>query len=388
MATLLASEPEVEVVDARPAQPAAKKLRVCHVSLTLCTGGLERLLVEFARKHHADQWEHCFLALGEIGKPADDIRDSGCRVVSIPFDNRSRLQAVRELAEWFRQEQFDVVHTHNAFPHIYATIAARWAGVPVVVHTRHGRRFGGNLKERCYFALASRLADRVIGVSDDTADLCRRLGKLRGKKVSRIWNGIDLDRFAYRGPKMQPTAISVARLSAEKDFPTLLKAVALVKPELPEFRLQLVGDGPEREQLRKLADELEINEQVEFLGERQDVPELLAEAGFFVSSSKTEGISLTLLEAMAVGLPVLATNVGGNAEIVETHKTGYLTPAEEPEVLAANILLLCQQQEYWSQMGLRGRQRVERHFSIKQMVGSYESLYLELLESKQRKPRK
>src|SRR5690606_28303944 len=151
------------------------------------------------------------------------------------------------------------------------------------------------------------------------------------------WNGIDVDRFRYCGPKSELTAISVARLSPEKDFPTLLRAVRLVLEKHPEFRLKLVGDGAERPRLERLAGELGIAHAVEFLGERKDIPLLLATAGLFVSSSKSEGISLTLLEAMAIGLPIVTTRVGGNPEIVMDGITGKLVPALNPDALASAI---------------------------------------------------
>src|SRR6185369_6443075 len=143
------------------------------------------------------------------------------------------------------------------------------------------------------------------------------------------------------GPSSHPTAISVARLSGEKDFPTLIRAAALAVREVPEFRLQIVGDGGEHVALNALIRKLNIGPWVQLLGERNDIPELLANAGFFVSSSLTEGISLTLLEAMAVGLPVLATNVGGNPEIVDAGMTGRLVEPGNPQALADAIVAMC-----------------------------------------------
>jgi glycosyltransferase involved in cell wall biosynthesis len=199
-------------------------------------------------------------------------------------------------------------------------------------------------------------------------------------KVTRIWNGIDLTNFAYTGPAAAPIAISVARLSAEKDFPTLLRSIALAIREVPDLQLKLVGDGSERTTLERLTRELGITSCVEFLGERNDVPHLLAQAGFFVSSSLTEGISLTLLEAMAVGLPVVATAVGGNPEIVEQGVTGHLVAPSDPEALASAIVRICRDEERWPALALAARNRVAEHFEVRRMVSEYERLYRELLE--------
>ncbi len=144
----------------------------------------------------------------------------------------------------------------------------------------------------------------------------------------------------------------------------------------------MVGDGAERPALEALARELNLGEVVTFLGERRDVPDLLTRAGFYVASSQTEGISLTILEAMSVGLPVVTTAVGGSREIVEEGVTGYLAPAQDPQALADAILALCGRREEWPAIGTAGRARIEQHFNVRTMMTAYEHLYEELLAAK------
>lgn len=356
--------------------------RVCHVSLTLKTGGLERILADLARHYSADQFRLSFVAMREVGRFADEIRRTGCEVTSLA--STRQWGQVRELAAWLKREQIDVVHTHNTYPHIYGTLAARLAGVPVIVQTRHGQRAGHGWKSRVLYRGATWLADRVVAVSDDAARLCIEVDGLPATKVQRIWNGIDLDEFDYRGPASEPVALSVARLSPEKDFPTLLQAFAKARRSLPQLRLRLVGDGPERPRLEQLAQQLNLNGAVEFLGERTDVAQLLPTGGFFVTSSKTEGISLTLLEAMAVGLPVVATNAGGNPEIVVDGVTGRITPVGDVEALANALIEMGARQRDWEAWGLAGRERVQSEFDVRRMVADYESLYVQLLKQKSR----
>lgn len=359
---------------------ATRPLRVCHVSLTLKTGGLERILADLARHHNPAVCEPMFLAIRETGRFADEIRSLGCLVHQL--QPAGRLAQLREMAHWFRHERIDVVHTHNTYPHLYATLAARWAGVPVVIQTRHGQRAGHGWKSRISYRWAAKLVDRVVAVSDDAAGLCVHADGLRQSKVQRIWNGIDLSEFDYHGPVAEPIAVSVARLSAEKDFPTLLRATALAAAQVPDLRLRIVGDGPERPKLESLVKELEISQRVEFLGERRDVPELLKHAGFFVTASLTEGISLTLLEAMAVGLPVIATAVGGNPEIVVDDVTGRLCPAGDPDALAAAMVAMCRRSTDWLAMGRAGRDRVCDEFDVRRMASDYEALYRELMQTR------
>jgi glycosyltransferase involved in cell wall biosynthesis len=262
-------------------------------------------------------------------------------------------------------------------------LAAWRAKVPVVINTQHGRGCGDRWKNRIQFRIANRFTDRVVGVSDDALQLCRGQNPGSADKMVRIWNGIDVGRFKFHGPASKPAAISVARLSPEKDFGTLLQAAAVVRSQIPEFTLTIVGDGVERDRLEKQCDELNLRSTVEFLGERSDIPSLLAKAGFFVSSSKTEGVSLTLLEAMSVGLPIVTTNVGGNPEIVEPGLTGWLAPSQDPLTLAGEIIRMCREPEKWAAMGQAGRERIERDFNIRTTMARYESLYDQLLYEKQ-----
>jgi glycosyltransferase involved in cell wall biosynthesis len=164
-------------------------------------------------------------------------------------------------------------------------------------------------------------------------------------------------------------------LSAEKDIATLLRAMALVVRQQPEFRLVIAGSGPMGADLARLANELNLGDSVRLLGEVRDVPGLLAKARFFVLSSLTEGISLTLLEAMSCGLPVVATRVGGNPEVVVDGETGILVPPSDADAMAHAMLALHKDQDRGRAMGLAGRQRVARHFEIGRMVAAYEALY-------------
>ena len=371
-----------DVIDptVQPASDMRRPLRVCHVSLTLKTGGLERLLADIARHYNSQRCQPEFLAIHEVGRFADVIRDAGCRVHTL--QPSGRIGQLRQMARLFRAGQFDVVHTHNTYPHIYGSIAARLAAVPVVVNTRHGQRAGHGWKSRTQFRWASHLVDRIIAVSDDAAQLCVQADRVSSRKVIRVWNGIDVDDFQFTGPAETPVAISVARLSSEKDFPTLLRAMSIAVREIPNLVLKLVGDGPERSRLEQLTQELNLTPHVEFLGERHDVPVLLAKAGFFVTASLTEGISLTLLEAMAVGLPVIATAVGGNSEIVDAPRTGQLVKAGDAAGLAEAMVLMCRQPDRWRPLGQAGRRRVEEFFDVRRMVADYERLYRELLTAR------
>ena len=276
---------------------------------------------------------------------------------------------------WLRRWRIDVVHTHDSKPLVYGAAAARLAGVPRVLHTRHFTRLASMSRRQTLLAtVAARLVDTVVCVSEDSARVALNEG-LVPARLRTLHNGIDLERFALCGPARHGPAVLVARLSPEKDIATLLRATALVAEQCPGFRLEIAGSGVCLPELQLLSRELGLVDHVSFLGEVDDIPALLAKASFFVLPSLTEGISLTLLEAMARGLAVVATRVGGNPEVVEDGVTGTLVPPGQPEALARAMLEMHADYDRSQRMGQAGRQRVENHFDVRRMVAAYEVLY-------------
>jgi glycosyltransferase involved in cell wall biosynthesis len=351
------------------------RLRIAHVTLGLDVGGQERLLVEFARHADRRRFELHFVSLTGRGRLAGDLEACGWPVTALEEPAGLRPGMILRLAHLFRQHRFDVVHTHDDKPLLYAAVAARLARVPHVLHTKHHGKIGQvRLRQAAVLNLAACLTDDFICVSEDSArDTIDH--EAAARKVSTIWNGIDTTRFAYTGPCAGGPVVTVARLSPEKDIANLLQAAALVRRERPGFRLEIAGDGPCMTALRQLASDLALEQSVTFRGEVRDIRGLLARASLFVLPSLSEGISLTLLEAMARGLPVVATRVGGNPEVVAYGETGLLVPARDAAGLATAIRRIEEDPEAGRRMGVAGRRRVELHFDIRGMVARYEALY-------------
>lgn len=363
--------------------PRPQPLRVTHISLGLELGGMEKLLVEFARHADRSRFDLQFVSLTGRGRVAAEIEALGFPVTALEQPAGTRPGLIFTLASLLATSRPDVVHTHNAKPLIYGGLAARVAGVPVVVHTRHGQGQGENRRQRRLIDLAARCADCMVGVSDDSTALAAGDGTAP-RKLRTILNGIDLSRFRYAGPRPDGPTLYVGRLSPEKDVESLLRAAALVRTTHPQFRLEIAGNGPLRPALERLTDELAIRDVVRFLGAVADVPALLATGRLLVLPSLTEGIALTLLEAMACGLPTVATRVGGNAEVVLDGRTGLLIPPGEPQALAAAISQIYANPHGAAELGAAGRARVEAHFDVRRMVAEYESLYLQALANRRR----
>jgi glycosyltransferase involved in cell wall biosynthesis len=350
------------------------KLRVAHVVLQLDKGGMEKLLVEFARHADRDRFDLRFVSLSGRGTVAEEIEACGWPVLAMEEPAGLRPGMVLRLAKLFKQWDVDVVHAHNTKPLFYAAPAGRWSRVPGIIYTCHGQRYGASRAETMVFRTISHLVDRVVCVSNESA-ACRVREGIAASKVSTIWNGIDLSQFSYQPPQRNGPAVLVARLRPEKDVETLLHATTRVIEQAPDFRLEIAGDGARLEALKQLSSELKLQEHVQFLGEVKDVAGLLGRASMLVMSSLGEGLSVSVMEAMSRGLPVVATRVGGNPEIIVDQETGLLVEKSDPVALSGAILRIWRDPELVRQMGAAGRKRVEAFFNIRRMVADYERMY-------------
>jgi glycosyltransferase involved in cell wall biosynthesis len=227
------------------------------------------------------------------------------------------------------------------------------------------------------------LTRHVAVVSDSLAEyMCGTVG-IPSKKISVIINGIDVERFlssqtfSTSGDRLRIGII--ARLAAVKDIATLVRAMAIVHQHNPSLLLSIIGDGPERGYLESLVNELGLSSVVTFHGFRRDIPEVLREIDIFTLSSLSEGTSITLLEAMASGKPVVVTNVGGNPSVVEQGVNGILVPAGEPDLLAQALLKLASDSKLRQSMATANINRVTECYSIQAMARHYEALYREAI---------
>jgi glycosyltransferase involved in cell wall biosynthesis len=247
----------------------------------------------------------------------------------------------------------------------------------VIINTKHGRNRTDLPRQVVMNRVLGHFSSCVVPVSEDAAAVAREIERVPPSKLNVIRNGIDLESFdrPLVRHRFRKRAIHVARLNLVKDQVTLLKAARIVLNSAPDFQLDIVGDGPSKEELLACHRELGLDDSVRFLGHQDDVRSALADADLFVLSSLSEGISLTLLEAMAMRLPVVATNVGGNREVVVHNQSGLLVPAQSPPQLADAMLTILSDPAKARAMGDAGRLRVEEHFDVRRSVEEYARLY-------------
>lgn len=360
----------------------ATPTKVVHLVSTLGIGGQEMVIASLVRHADRSRFAPHVISLHELGPLAQRIASDGVPVETLAADGASGLALIRKLARRLREIGPHILHTHNPAPHQHGAVARVLAGVPVLIHTKHGRNNLPTRARRLAEQVAGRFTDLVVPVSRDAAEVARTVDGVPEHKLRVIHNGIAVDqlpraRVAREG--RPPRAIHVARLNRIKDQPTLLRAARQVADRIPGFTLDIVGDGPMRDIVYALASELHLDGVVNFHGMQEEVAPFLADTDVFVLPSLSEGISITLLEAMGAGLPTIATDVGGNREVVVPGETGLLVPVGDATALAQAMIGLLSDNARAQRMGAAGRDRVLEEFNITRTVAAYESAYLELL---------
>lgn len=324
------------------------------------------------------------------GPVAQEARKLGYDVQVFPMKAIFDLRAIFWLKAFITREAIDLVHTHGVRANFCGRLAARWAGKAIVttVHSSTKHDYVDSVKRYFYTTfdnLTLAMAHRLIAVSGALAQELHQRGAAQDKVII-IPNGIELALFdsIYRQAE-QPLAGTdaivgtVGRLVGVKDQKTFLAAAAIVLEACPKTKFYLVGDGPLREALELQAKELNLTEHVVFTGYRRDIPELMAKLDIFVLSSLMEGLPITLLEAMALGRPVVVTQVGGMPEVVKDGQTGYLVPTEAPLLMAEAILKILTNPGLGAAMGESGRREAEENYTFEHMADRYSQQYEELL---------
>ncbi len=370
-------------------------IRILHLLNTLEMGGAEQVVLNLAQHIDREMFQMQVCGLGGEGPLAEEFRRLGVRVHAMHRRPGIDLRLALHLARLLRRERIGVVHTHNAAPWLYGGVAAklacllprsgRQAGARLI-HTEHSNLFPHQRRLMAAERWLARVTDVIIA---DSEKVKRHLVERQGipeADVRTVVNGVDVGRFVDGAAPAEarqalglngarPVIGTVGRLVPVKDHRTLLEAFRRVVDAHPASSLVMVGDGPLRGELVHLAGTLGIGERVRFLGERQDIPALLRAFDLFVLSSISEGMPLTVLEAMAAGLPVVATRVGGVSEAVVDQHTGWLVSPRNPHEMAEAMLALLADPPRRVALGAEAQQRVRERFDLHRMVDAYESAY-------------
>ena len=373
----------------------ATPLRIMHIVDCLGQGGMENGLVNLVNNLDPERFEHVVYAIRSLGPNVDRLPKDRVRVMHLGKKETGLPLQMGALARAIREVGPDIVHSRN-WGAVEAVVAGKWVGSCAVVHSEHGLETNANTKEPwrrlCFRRLAFELADKVVSVSHQLKGLHASRTGFAARKITVIHNGVDSRRF-FPDPEMRavvrqelglsPDELcigSVGNLHPIKDHMTLLRAVEKLAAASTSWRLLLIGEGPEKLKLESfLCGHPDWREHVSFLGSSSRVVEMLNAMDVYVLPSISEGISNSLLEAMATGLPVVATATGGNPEVILDGDSGLLFPVGDPARLAEILLELRGSEDLRVRLGKRALRRAKEDFSIDSMVRNYAQLYESLV---------
>ena len=368
-----------------------KPVLVAQLLWSFEVGGAEMVALNIARGLDKSLFRIIACSLNETG-PMED-RFNQCGIETYFLQGMGVFAGPHVTRSWqlhtiLRRKRVAILHCHNSITLPYAALAARLAGIKVVVCTMHA--LGVSAPSRLLWLLeraAEPLTAHYVAVAKTVLRRGIGTGRIRKERASVIYNGVDTRLFKEDSkprPRASDTTIlgCVARLSHEKRHCTLIDAIRELADRGNSVFLYLVGDGPLRRELESQVLRLDLSAHVCFLGNRNDVPQLLPRFDVFVLPSSFEGMPLTVLEAMASGLPVIATNVGALSEMVEEGINGYLVPPDNPGALAIAIERLVRDKDLRTRMGRVSRKMAVERFDLSTAVRRHEELYLKLLARK------
>lgn len=372
-------------------------VRVAQLITELDPGGAERIVYELATGLDRGRYEQLVISLrpatGEVARWLDK---AGIRVRSLRMRTKLDFGARRRLSALLRDERVELLNTHLIHAAILGRRAAAGARVEALVSTVH-------LVERPWRKwrfwadrATMRRVDATVCVSESARTEYLRRVRAPPDKVRVILNGVDADRFAVASRRDdarrelaftedERVIVSLGRLRRQKGHDLALRAMTTIAAAEPRARMLIVGDGPERRRLENLHARLRLWGCVSLLGQREDVPDILAAADCLVAPSRYEGFGLAVAEAMAAGLPIVASGVDSIPELVEDGVSGLLVPPNDPQALAAAVIEILGDRERAGSLGQNARERVRERFTLAGMLRAYESLYDELLRSKGRR---
>lgn len=381
------------------------KIKVLHIITRLDRGGSSENTLLTCLGLDEQRYEVTLMA-GETKNPLlsliGEAKRTGVRFVFIPNLVRDihplkDILALIKITKVLRKEAFDIVHTHSSKAGLLGRLAAKLAAVPIIIYAPHGHIFYGYfnpLLTKIFVAiekLAARFTDKIITLSEKGKKEQIKFKIAPDEKFVGIHSGVRFDNFSSvsrdRKAKRKELTLpadslligTVGRLVPIKGQRYLIEAMAYLKDAIPNLILLFVGNGPLQQDLEMQAQDLKISDQVRFLGLREDVPEILSILDLFVLPSINEGMGRALLEAMALAIPVVATDVGGTSDLVIDGKTGLLVRPQDPRALASAMLNLLNNKTLAKQLAEQGKRWVVPKFSSEEMVRKTDDLYQELL---------
>ncbi len=375
-----------------------RKIRVMHVvSKVYPYAGMERKVIQLLNNLDRNHFKPFLLSMTDIWGTPSNYLNQDVELHALHKMDGIQLRLVLKLAKILKSRKIHIIHSHNWATLFHSVIAAHIARVPVIVHGEHGRdtkELDTTLKRSLIRRLLYALVNKIVVVAKDLEDIVVHKCKVSMEKVRLIINGVDINDFQkhfdrrsikrkFRISNNSIVIATVAKLRPVKDLPTLIKAFKFILDQFQNAQLFIIGSygintEPLQRELNNLIKELDLQQHVKFCGEINNIPEILSIVDVYVNSSVSEGMSNTILEAMASGIPVVATRVGGNSELVVEGKTGYLFDVQNPQDCARKVLKILNSPQLKKQMASNSRNIIQRYYPIEETFRKNQEMYKEL----------
>lgn len=365
------------------------KIKVAHIISDLDVGGAESMLVKTLRNFKSDRYEHFVISLHpQKNSLRGKIEKEGFKVYLLNIGIKNFILPLIKLISILKRERPQIVHSYLFHADIFGRIFARLTRVPVVISSLRNENIGGRLYE-ILLGVTDFCVDKVTAVSRNVADVHIAKGTTKKNKISVIYNGLELEDSSQKeASRIRRNLdirddlfllLTIASLEPKKGHIFLFEALSMLKKEGCRFKLLVVGHGREKERLERKIANLGLENEVVLMGKRDDIQEILVASDAFVLPSIWEGLPNALLEAMAAGLPVIATRVGGIPEVITDSETGLLVETKDSNALAKAIERIAKEDGFSRRLAQNARDCVRRNFDIKKTVEQTEELYEELL---------
>jgi len=357
----------------------SRKIKIIYLIDTFKLAGAEKLLLEFCRRIDRQKFSIQVIATTMGGPLEADFLKLGIPVKIFQKKSKFDLGLILALAKYFKANQPDIVHAHLFASETWGRLGAIIAKVPKIVITEHNMNIDFSFSMHLIKTVLSWFTDKIIAVSEAVKNYSIKKEKINPKKITVIYNGIDLNKYQYRGlrqiTKNKIKAVLLARMEKQKGQEYLLKAIPHIIKMIPGFELYLYGKGSLEKDYKNLADKLKISNQVKFCGITKNAAQVLNQMDLFILPSLWEGLGVVLLEAQAIGLPIIATDIPGPQEVIENEKTGILIPPKDSLAIADAVLRLANDPQMQENIIAKARKNVEENFSLSKMVADYTKLY-------------
>jgi glycosyltransferase involved in cell wall biosynthesis len=373
-------------------------IRLLHIVGDSRFGGAGRIILGLSQMAKAQGWDVDILTTDPTFQQAaktQGLRALNLDVIRRPIRPLWDLNGLIRLRNFLKCESYEIVHTHTSKGGFVGRLAAAMAKVPVIVHTMHGLAFherSGALTRTFYSTLeriAAARCDRIVSVSKFHGQWAVELGICKNSKIVPIQNGIAPTSTPFIDPlnlrrrlglsAKDIVLLTTARLAPDKGLEYLIQAAAMVRINAPHCKILIAGDGPVRKRLEGLVCDLDLSDHVIFLGFRQDVDDLLAASDAVILPSLREGLSISLLEAMAAGKPIIASSIGSHLEVAADANIAKLVAPADARALSDAILDLIGDPGMMMELGTNARRLFEQHYHERRMLAAYHELYLDLL---------